>query len=120
MLQKVNLADKFSGFSEHWSPRIVGEVNESYVKLVKISGDFVWHRHDAEDEMFLVTHGKLTMHFRDHDETLLPGEFIIVPRGVEHMPSADGETEIVLFEPKTTLNTGNVVNEGTVADLERI
>ena len=117
---KVNLSEKFSAFSEHWSPKIVGEVNDAQVKVVKIAGDFLWHHHDTEDEMFLVIRGKLVMHFRDHDETVLPGEFIIVPHGVEHMPAADEETEIVLFEPKTVLNTGNLVNERTVAELERL
>ena len=120
MIRTVNLDEKFAGFSDHWSPKIVGEVNESYVKLVKIVGDFIWHRHEDEDEMFLVTRGRLIMHFRDRDETVRPGEFIIVPRGVEHMPAAAEETEILLFEPKTVLNTGNLINERTVAALERL
>lgn len=120
MIEKVNLAEKFSAFSERWSPKIVGEVNESYVKLVKIAGDFIWHHHEIEDEMFLVTRGRLVMHFRDRDVVVLPGEFIIVPRGVEHQPAADEGTEIMLFEPKTVLNTGNRVTERTVAELERI
>jgi len=120
MVDKVNLGEKFSLFSDHCSPKIIGEVNDTYVKAVKLAGDFIWHHHEAEDEMFLVVRGRLVMRFRDRDVAVGPGEFIIVPRGVEHMPTANEETEIVLFEPKTVLNTGNVVNERTVADLERI
>jgi mannose-6-phosphate isomerase-like protein (cupin superfamily) len=120
MIDKVNLADKFALFSDHCNPRIVGEVNDCQVKVVKLIGEFVWHHHEVEDEMFLVVRGRLTMHFRDRSVELAPGEFIIVPRGVEHKPAADAETEILLFEPKTVLNTGNVVNERTVAELERI
>jgi mannose-6-phosphate isomerase-like protein (cupin superfamily) len=118
--EKVNLAEKLRRFSDHWSPKIVGELNDSYVKLVKIAGEFIWHHHDTEDEMFLVISGRLTMHFRDRAVDVRPGEFIIVPRGVEHMPASDGETEILLFEPKTVLNTGDLVNDRTVAELERI
>ncbi len=120
MIGKVNLAEKFALFSDHCNPRIVGEVNDCQVKVVKLAGEFVWHHHDAEDEMFFVVRGRLTMNFRDHAVDVGPGEFIIVPRGVEHKPAADDEVEIVLFEPKTVLNTGNVVNERTVAELERI
>jgi mannose-6-phosphate isomerase-like protein (cupin superfamily) len=120
MTAKVNLAEKFALFSDYCNPRIVGEVNDCQVKVVKLIGEFVWHHHDAEDEMFLVVRGHLTMHFRDRSEDIAPGEFIIVPRGIEHKPAADVETEILLFEPKTVLNTGNVVNERTVAELERI
>jgi mannose-6-phosphate isomerase-like protein (cupin superfamily) len=119
-METVNLKDKFSRISEFWSPKIIGEVNDSYVKVVKLQGEFVWHHHDHEDEMFLVTHGTLRMHFRDRDQIIKPGEFIIVPKGVEHMPVADEEVHLVLFEPKTTLNTGNVHNERTHAELERI
>jgi len=123
-MDKVNLAQKFSLFSEQYSPKIVGEINDAYVKLVKLQGDFVWHHHDNEDELFLVVKGKLRMKFRENgaerEVTILPGEFIVVPRGVEHLPSADEETHIVLLEPKTTLNTGNVQNERTVAELQRI
>ena len=123
-MDKVNLAQKFSLFSEQYSPKIVGEINDAYVKLVKLQGDFVWHHHDNEDELFLVVKGKLRMKFRENgaerEVTILPGEFIIVPRGVEHLPSADEETHIVLLEPKTTLNTGNIQNERTVAELQRI
>jgi mannose-6-phosphate isomerase-like protein (cupin superfamily) len=98
----------------------VGEVNDSYVKLVKLKGAFVWHHHETEDEMFLVHRGLLTMRFRDRDIVVAPGEFIIVPRGVEHLPVAEEETEVILFEAKTVLNTGNVVSDRTVAELERI
>lgn len=119
-MDKVNLTEAFAGFSERWSPRIAGEVNDSYVKLVKIEGEFVWHHHEHEDELFLVVTGRLLMRFRDREVWLEPGEFIVVPRGVEHMPVAPGECEVVLIEPKTTLNTGNVVEERTVADLRRI
>src|SRR5580765_334466 len=119
-MQTVNLADKFSQFHERYSPKILGEVNDSYVKAVKLQGEFVWHHHDHEDEMFLVVKGELRMRFRDHEETVRPGEFIIVPRGVEHLPSAEQETHILLFEPKTTLNTGNIVSERTVANLEKV
>src|SRR5882724_8174828 len=100
MIDKVSLSEKFALFSDYYSPKIVGEVNESLVKLVKLKGDFIWHHHVGEDEMFLVVRGRLTMRFRDRDVSVLPGEFIIVPRGVEHMPTAAEETEVMLFEPK--------------------
>jgi mannose-6-phosphate isomerase-like protein (cupin superfamily) len=123
-MDKVNLAQKFSLFSEHYSPKIVGEVNDAYVKLVKLQGDFVWHHHDVEDELFLVVKGALRMNIRENGavrEVLIhPGEFIIIPHGVEHIPSADEETHIMLLEPKSTLNTGNVENVRTRAELERI
>ncbi len=119
-MQTVNLADKFARFSDHWSPKLVGQVNGCAVKLVKISGEFVWHHHETEDEMFFVVKGRLRMKFRDGEQVVEPGEFIIVPHGVEHMPVAEGETEIMLFEPDTTLNTGNVVNERTVAQLQHV
>ena len=117
---KVNLAEKFSRFSEHWSPKIIGEVNDSYVKAVKFKGEFLWHHHENEDELFLVVRGKLTMRLRDGTVTVNPGEFIIIPRGVEHLPVAEEETHVILLEPKSTLNTGNVRNERTVAELERL
>jgi len=120
MVDTVNLAEKFARFSDTYSPKIVGAVNDSLVKLVKLKGDFVWHHHETEDEMFLVVRGRLTMHFRDRSVEIMPGEFIIVPRGVEHMPAAEDETEVVLIEPATVLNTGNVVNDRTVAELEQI
>jgi mannose-6-phosphate isomerase-like protein (cupin superfamily) len=119
-LTKVNLAEKFSRFSDAFSPRIAGELNDSYVKLAKVKGEFVWHQHEAEDEMFLVVKGRLTIRLRDGDVSLGPGEFLIVPHGVEHCPVADEETHIVLIEPKTTLNTGDVRNQRTVEKLERI
>ena len=111
---KVNLADKFSRFSDYCNPRIVGEVNDAHVKVVKLKGEFIWHRHDQEDELFLVVKGKLLMKMRDREVSISPGEFFIVPKGVEHCPVADGDTHIVLIEPKSTLNTGNVRNEKTV------
>jgi mannose-6-phosphate isomerase-like protein (cupin superfamily) len=119
-VDKVNLSAKLALFDDRWSPKIVGEVNECYVKLVKLQGEFVWHRHENEDELFLVVKGQMTIRFRDGDLVLEPGEFAIVPRGVEHMPVAEEEVHVLLLEPKTTLNTGDVVNERTVAVLERI
>ena len=115
-MDKVNIAQKFGQFDEHWSPRIVGELNDNYVKLAKISGEFIWHHHDDEDEMFLVIKGSLLMKFRDRDVRVEEGEFIIVPRGVEHLPVAEEEVQIMLLEPKTTVNTGNVESERTVGD----
>ena len=119
-METVNLKEKLSRVNEYWSPKIIGELNDSYVKVVKLQGEFVWHHHDHEDEMFLVVAGNLRMRFRDREEIIKPGEFIIVPKGVEHLPVADEEVHIVLFEPKTTLNTGNVHNERTRQVLERI
>ena len=116
MLTKVNLAEKLSRFADHWSPKIVGEVNDSHVKLVKVQGEFVWHHHAAEDELFLVLKGRLVIRLRDGEVVLDPGEFVIVPRGVEHMPMAADEVHLLLLEPKTTLNTGNVRGERTVDD----
>jgi mannose-6-phosphate isomerase-like protein (cupin superfamily) len=119
-MDKVNLADKFALFTEHWSPKIAGQVNDFHVKLVKFIGEFVWHHHDNEDELFLVVKGRLRMCFRDREVIVDPGEFIIVPRGVEHKPIADEETQVVLLEPATTLNTGNVRNERTLEELGRV
>ena len=119
-IEKVNLAEKFNLFEEHWSPKIAGEVNDSYVKLVKFTGEFVWHHHEDEDEMFLVVKGSMTMRLRDRDVEVGAGEFIIIPRGVEHMPVADEEAHVILFEPKTVLNTGNVTNERTRRELGRV
>ncbi len=119
-IEKVNLSEKFAKFSEHWKPKIVGEVNDAYIKVVKVKGEFVWHHHDNEDELFLIVKGRLRMKLRDREITLNPGEFVIIPRGVEHLPVADEEVHLVLLEPKTTLNTGNVQNERTVPVLERI
>ena len=119
-MEKVNLAHKFSLFQDHWSPKIAGEINDSYLKLVKFKGEFVWHRHKAEDELFLVVKGRFLVKLRDRDIWLEEGEFVIVPRGVEHKPIAEEEALVLLLEPKSTLNTGNVRDEKTVADLERI
>jgi len=117
---KVNLAAAFARFANHWSPRVVGDVNDMQVKVVKLKGEFVWHHHDVEDELFLVIKGRLTMRFRDRAVDVEAGEFIIVPHGVEHQPYATEECEVLLLEPKTTLNTGTEVNERTVATLERL
>ena len=114
MVEKVNLTQKFSLFQEYWRPKIVGELNEAYVKLVKFQGEFVWHLHEAEDELFLVLKGRLTIRLRDGEVELEAGEFVIIPRGVEHLPVAQGEVQVLLLEPKTTRNTGNVENERTV------
>lgn len=119
-MDKVNLAEKFSRFKEHWSPKIVAELNGQYVKLVKFQGLFVWHHHETEDEMFFVVKGSFVMKFRDRDVTINEGEFIVVPAGVEHMPVAEKEARVVLFEPKSTLNTGNVRNERTLPELDQI
>jgi mannose-6-phosphate isomerase-like protein (cupin superfamily) len=123
-MDKVNLVQKLSLFSDQYSPKIVGEVNEQYVKVVKLQGDFVWHHHDAEDELFFVVKGVLKMAVREdgaeREIVILPGEFLIIPHGVEHRPSADEETHIMLLEPKSTLNTGNVESERTVHELQRI
>jgi mannose-6-phosphate isomerase-like protein (cupin superfamily) len=119
-MDKVNLSQAFARFSDHARPRVAGDINDMQVKLVKLKGEFVWHHHDNEDELFLVHKGVLTMQFRDRTVEVGPGEFIIVPHGVEHCPLAAEEVEIVLFEPKTTLNTGNVENERTVRELERV
>ena len=120
MIEKVNLRQKLSLFREHWQPKIVGEVNDMLVKTVKFQGEFVWHSHETEDELFLVVKGAMTMRFRDGDVEVGEGELIIVPRGVEHRPVAREEAHVVLFEPKTTLNTGDVRNERTVERLEKI
>jgi mannose-6-phosphate isomerase-like protein (cupin superfamily) len=120
MIEKVNLSEKFDLFREHWSPKIAGEVNDSLVKLVKLEGDFVWHKHETEDEMFLVVKGRITIRLRDGDVELGEGEFLIIPRGVEHKPFAEEEAHVLLFEPKTALNTGDVLNERTRPELERI
>ena len=112
-MEKVSILRKFGLFSDYWSPKIVGELNDSYVKLVKLKGEFVWHSHEKEDELFLVVKGKLVIRLRDRDIQLEEGEFFIVPKGVEHMPVANEEVHVLLLEPKTTLNTGNVRNERT-------
>ncbi|MCB8978316.1 MAG: cupin domain-containing protein [Ardenticatenaceae bacterium] len=112
-MEKVNLAQKLTLFNDYWHPRIVGELNDSQVKLVKVQGEFVWHHHEHEDELFMVLNGRLQMQFRDKDVWLEAGEFIIVPRGVEHRPVAPEEVHLLLLEPKSTLNTGNVMDEKT-------
>ena len=119
-MDKVNLADKLARIRDQWQPRIVGELNGQQVKLVKFAGPFLWHHHDSEDELFYVVRGRFRMEFRDRAVWVEQGEFIIVPRGVEHRPVADTEAEVMLFEPATTLNTGNVRNERTVERLERL
>jgi len=118
-MQKINLKEKLAQFSEHWSPRIVGELNGQHVKLAKMQGEFVWHHHKHEDELFLVLKGTLLMRLREGDVVINEGEFFIVPCGVEHQPIAEDEVHVLLFEPASTLNTGNVRNERTVEDLER-
>lgn len=120
MLKKVRLAEKLSLFSERWSPRIVGELNGQHVKLAKLEGAFVWHKHEREDELFLVLKGRLLMRLRDGEVGLEEGEMVIVPRGVEHQPVADGEVHVLLFEPAGTLNTGDVRDGRTVEAPERI
>jgi len=113
-MQVINLAQKFDLFNEYWSPRIVGELNDAHVKLAKLQGEFVWHKHDQEDEMFFVVKGRLQIKLRDSNLWINPGEFVIIPRGVEHCPVADKEVHIMLLEPKSTLNTGDQQNERTV------
>lgn len=120
MTDKVNLEQKLSLFDEHWQPKIVGELNGQHVKLVKFQGPFVWHKHDAEDEMFLVLGGEFEMEFRDKTVRLREGEFLIVPKGVEHRPVAEKEARVMLFEPASTVNTGDAGGPRTVASPERI
>jgi mannose-6-phosphate isomerase-like protein (cupin superfamily) len=119
-MEKVNIAEKLSSFHDHWNPKIVGELNGQYVKLVKFIGPFTWHHHENEDEMFLVVKGRFCMEFRDRNVWLEQGEFLIVPRGVEHRPVAEEEAEVLLFEPASTLNTGNVRDEFTLENLQKI
>ena len=119
-MEKVNLAQKLVLITEHWNPKIVGELNGQHVKLVKVQGEFVWHHHADEEELFLVVKGQLILKLRDRDMVLKEGEFFIVPRGMEHKPVAEEEVHLLLFEPAATLNTGNVENERTVATLERL
>jgi mannose-6-phosphate isomerase-like protein (cupin superfamily) len=119
-IEKVSLNEKLDSFGDYWSPKIVGELNDSFVKIVKLKGEFVWHHHEIEDELFLVVKGSLLMKLRDRDVRIEEGEFIIIPRGVEHLPVAEDEVHVLLLEPKSTLNTGNAVNERTVAELDRI
>ena len=124
-MQTINLAQKFAQFNDYYSPKVVGELNNFQVKLAKLKGDFMWHHHDEEDELFMVIQGELHMKIREaegreREQVIRPGEFIIIPHGVEHFPFAPEETHILLLEPSTTLNTGNLQNERTVANLERL
>lgn len=120
MIDKVNLLEKLASFSDYWNPRIVGELNGQYVKLVKFKGPFVWHKHEREDELFFVVSGQFQIEFRDRTVNLMQGEFVIVPKGVEHRPVAEQEAHVLLFEPASTLNTGNVQADLTRRKLERI
>jgi len=119
-LAKISLGQKLALFQEHWKPKVVGEVNDCAIKLVKFRGEFLWHKHENEDELFLVVRGRFRMRLRDGDLEIGEGEMVIIPRGVEHMPVADEEVSVLLVEPKSTLNTGNVVNERTVPEPERL
>jgi len=119
-MQKVNLAEAFGRFDEQWSPKIIGEVNDCQVKLAKVQGEFVWHRHETEDELFMVIRGRFTLRFRDRNVDLEEGELMIVPRGVEHLPVADEEAHLLVFEPGTTLNTGDTISDRTVEEPERL
>jgi len=119
-MDRISLADKFASFTEQWQPKIVAELNGQHVKLAKLEGEFVWHQHDHEDELFLIHRGRLRMEFRDRTVELAAGDLLVVPRGVEHRPVADAECEILLFEPAGTLNTGTAGGERTVAAPERI
>jgi len=119
-MRKVNLAEKFSLFEDYWNPKIVGDLNDSHIKVAKLKGEFVWHHHAHEDELFLLIKGRLVIRLRDGEINLGPGEFVVIPRGVDHLPIAEEEVQVVLIEPKATLNTGNVTNAKTVATLDRI
>jgi mannose-6-phosphate isomerase-like protein (cupin superfamily) len=119
-VEVIRLADMFERFEDYWSPRIVGEVNDAHVKLAKLKGEFVWHHHEEEDELFLVTQGHLLIKLRDRELRLGPGDLTIIPRGVEHLPIAEEEVHVLLVEPKTTVNTGSAGGERTVAELERL
>ena len=120
MVKKINIDQKLSLFKDHWNPRIIGELNKQHVKLAKIKGEFIWHKHDEEDEMFLVLKGTLKIEFRDRTETIQENEIIIVPKGVEHKPIAEEEVSIMLFEPASTINTGDLDNERTKKNLESL
>lgn len=120
MIDVVNLRDKLEQIARHWSPHIVGDVGDMHVKLVKFQGEFLWHHHENEDEMFLVVKGQFTMKLRERDLQVREGEFVVIPRGVEHMPVAEREAHVLLFEPKSTLNTGNVQSDRTIAAPARI
>jgi mannose-6-phosphate isomerase-like protein (cupin superfamily) len=119
-MEKVNIAQKLTMFSDLWSPRVIAELNGQYVKLAKLKGEFVWHHHEVEDELFLVIRGRLLIKFRDRDVWLEEGELVVIPAGAEHKPVAEEEAHVLFFEPQTTLNTGNVQDERTISELERI
>ena len=120
MVEKVNVEEKLERFSEYWSPKIIGELNDFYVKAVKFKGEFVWHHHEVEDELFYVVKGRLVIKLRDGEVVLEPGEFAVIPHMVEHLPIADEEVQVLLLEPKTTLNTGTVSNDRTLRELGRV
>jgi len=119
-MDRVNISEKLDQFNDYYNPRLIGELNGQHVKAVKLKGEFIWHHHDHEDELFLVVKGKLKMEFRDKIVEVTDGEFIIVPRGIDHKPVADEEVHLLLFEPASTLNTGNIENERTRKELEKI
>jgi mannose-6-phosphate isomerase-like protein (cupin superfamily) len=119
-MEKINIAEKFTLFNDYWSPKVAGELNDSVVKFVKVKGEFVWHHHEIEDELFLIVKGRLLIKFRDRDVWLNEGEMLIIPHGVEHCPVAEEEVHMILLEPKNTLNTGNVQNERSVVDEAKI
>ena len=119
-MDKINVYQKLSLFNEYWSPKVLGEVNDAYIKIAKLNGEFLWHTHENEDEMFYVLKGTLAVRFRDKEVVLNENEFVIIPKGVEHMPFAKEEVHVMLIEPKTTLNTGDVKNERTVEKLDRL
>ena len=120
MIEKVNVEEKFARFREQWKPKIIGELNDSYVKAVKVQGKFVWHDHPTEDELFFVVKGRLRIRLRDGEVALDPGEFAIIPHGIEHLPVADEEAHVLLLESKSTVNTGTVLNDRTVSELESL
>jgi mannose-6-phosphate isomerase-like protein (cupin superfamily) len=119
-VETVNLTESFARFSDYWNPKIVGEINDTHVKLVKLQGEFIWHHHEVEDELFLVVQGHLLMRLRDRDLRLSEGEFVVIPHGVEHQPVAEDEVHVMLIEPRSTVNTGEVRSERTVTTLERM
>lgn len=119
-MKKIVVSEKFAAFDTHWDPKIIGELNGQHVKVAKLKGDFIWHHHENEDELFWVIQGNLKLEFRDGEVYLGPGEMMIVPKGVEHRPVAEEEVHVVLFEPASTLNTGEVINERTKTNLERV
>ena len=119
-VEKVNLEEKFARFQDLWSPKVVGQVNDFHVKLVKLKGEFVWHHHEREDELFLVVRGRMTVQLRSGDVRVGTGEFVVVPRGMEHRPVAEEETHVLLLEPASTVNTGNVEDARTRRELDRI